>query len=51
MCYSQDKCSRRWAREGVDWSAHLARLLRCDIAHKGLAALDGSDWVQIDTND
>ena len=36
---------------GARWAAHLARLLCSDIAHEGLAALDGSDWVQIDTND
>lgn len=32
-------------------AAHLTRLLCCDVTHKGLAALDGSDWVQINAND
>ena len=36
---------------GAWWASHLSRLLRSDIAHKGLAALDSSDWVQINTND
>lgn len=47
-CSQQERCMG-WGDAGR--AAHLAGLLCCDIAHKGFAALDGSDRVQINTDD